>query len=160
MSRKRFQLLIFGFAFTVVSFFGAQAAMGQTATSINTTIKEPLNFVSTTCDTLEPVTFTGSQETVYELVNDGAGVLSLNLHSDWQNVLGTTVTGLVYHGTSTFDTTIDVESLPSEQTVTLSHRWLGKNDAPTMVYTLKFKVNIAANGSVTSQKTSEIVECQ
>jgi len=134
--------------------------MGQTATSISTTIREPLNFVATTCDSLEPITFTGNQETVYELVNDGNGVLKLNLHSDWQNVTGNTSSGVAYRGSSTFDTTIDLDSIPSDQVITLNHRWLGKNAAPNLVYTLKFNLRIAADGTVTSQKANEIVECQ
>lgn len=158
MSDRRFRSLILAFGLVLVG--GAGAAMGQTATSISTTIREPLSFVATTCDTLEPLTFTGNQETVYELVNDGNGVLKLKVHSDWQNVTGTTTSDRVYSGSSTFDDTIDIDSLPSEQTITLNHRWLGKNEAPNLVYTLKFNIRIAADGSVTSQKSSEIVECQ
>jgi len=160
MSRIKFRPMILSVAFAVVLLGGAQAALGQTATSISTTIKEPLNFVATTCDTLESITFTGNQETVYELVNDGNGVLKLNVHSDWQNVIGVTPSGLAFRGSSTFDTTIDLDSLPTEQAITLNHRWLGKNEGPNLVYTLKFNLKIAADGSLTSQKLSEVVECE
>ena len=45
-----------------------------------------------------------------------------------------------------------LDSLPTEQTITLKHRWLGKNEAPNMVYTLKFNLKIAADGSLTSRE--------
>jgi hypothetical protein len=134
--------------------------MAQTATIVSTTIKEPLNFVSATCDSLEPVTFTGTQDTLYEVVNDGTGVFTLKVHANWENVIGSVAGGRAFSGTNVSDETIDLDRLPSEQTVTVDQRWLGKGDAPNLVYTLKFNITVATDGTVTSSKFSEAVECK
>jgi hypothetical protein len=153
--------LILAFAFAVLFIAATDTGMAQTATSVSTTVKQPLNFMAQTCNTPEPITFTGTQDTIYEVVNDGTGVFKLNVHSSWENVIGTTVTGHNYPGTNISDEAIDLESLPGEEIVTFDQHWLGKGtDALNMVYTLTFNVKIDADGKVTAAKTSEIVECK
>ena len=159
MNEKRLRPWILAVAMGVCLAASANVTMAQTATTVSTTIKEPLNFVAQTCDTLQPITFTGTQDMVYEVVNDGTGVLTLKVNSNWENVVGTIAGGLTIAGVSTSDETIDLDSLPSEQTVTVYQRWMGKNDAPNLVYTLKFNLKVAADGTVTSTKSSEVVEC-
>ena len=161
MTERRLRLLISAFAFGVFLIAAADTSMAQTATSVSTTIKQPLNFIAQTCNTPESITFTGTQDTIYEVVNDGTGVFKLNVHSTWENVIGTAVSGQKYLGTNISDETIDLDSLPSEQVITFDQHWLGKGDnALNMVYTLTFNVKIAADGTVTATKTSEIVECK
>ena len=161
MSERRFRLLILAFAFGVLFIAATDTGMAQTATSVSTTVKQPLNFMAQTCNTPEPITFTGTQDTIYEVVNDGTGVFKLNVHSSWENVIGTTLTGNKYIGTNISDETIDLDSLPSEQVITFDQHWLGKGtDALNMIYTLTFNVKIDADGKVTAAKTSEIVECK
>jgi len=161
MRERRLRLLILAFAFVVFFIAAGDTSMAQTATSVSTTVKQPLNFAAQTCNTPEPITFTGTQDTIYEVVNDGTGVFKLNVHSSWENVIGTAVSGLKYIGTNISDETIDLDSLPSEQVITFDQHWLGKgSDALNMVYTLTFNVKIDADGKVTATKTSEIVECK
>src|SRR5712691_10900014 len=99
MSRKVSKVSLFVVLLGVLVMAGAKSTMAQTATTVTTTIKQPLNFAGKTCDLLEPVTFTGSQDTIYEVVNDGAGSLKLNIRSNWQNVSGSTPSGRQYLGT-------------------------------------------------------------
>jgi len=161
MSERRFRLLILAFAFGVLFIAATDVTMAQTATSVSTTIKQPLSLIAQTCDTPEPVTFTGTQDTLYEVVNDGTGVLKLNIHSSWENVIGTALSGHKYAGTNVSDEALDLDSLPGEQVITVSQRWLGKaSEALNMIYTLTFNVKIGADGKVTSAKASEIVECK
>jgi hypothetical protein len=159
MNERRIRPWILALAFGIFLIAGTSVTMAQTATTVSTTIKEPLNFVSTTCDTLEPVTFTGTQDTLYEVVNDGTGVFTLKVHSNWENVIGSIASGRAFSGSNVSDETIDLGSLPTEQTITVDQRWLGKGDAPNLVYTLKFNIKVAADGTVTSSKSSEVVEC-
>jgi hypothetical protein len=150
----------------LVSVFGVflaatAATQAQTATVVSTTVRESLNFASHTCQAVEAVTFTGTQDTVYEVVNDGSGELKLVAHSNWENVLGTSASGRLFRGTNLSDETLDITSLPSEQTISVSQRWLGSGeDSPSMVYTLKYRITIASNGNVTSHKDRENVECR
>jgi hypothetical protein len=94
------------------------------------------------------------------VVNDGTGRFTLKVNSNWQNVVGTTPGGLTLQGTNTSDETIDLDSLPSEQAITVNQRWMGKDDMPNLVYTLKFNIKIDADGKVTSSKSSETAECE
>ena len=161
MSERRFRLLILPFAFAVFFVAATDTSMAQTATSVSTTIKQPLNFIAQTCDTPGPITFTGTQDTIYEVVNDGTGVFKLNIHSSWENVIGTALSGHKYIGTNVSDEAIDLDSLPGEQVITFDQHWLGKgSEALNMIYTLTFNVKIDADGKVTAAKTSEIVECK
>jgi hypothetical protein len=160
MSERRLRHWILVVAFGVFLTAGANVTMAQTATTVSTTIKEPLNFAAQTCDTLQPITFTGTQDTVYDVVNDGTGVLTLKVHASWENVVGMIAGGRTFAGLSTSDETIELDSLPSEQTVTVNQRWIGKDDGPNLVYTLKFNLKIGADGTVTSSKSSEVVECK
>ena len=161
MSERRLRRWILVVAFGVFLTAGANVTMAQTATTVSTTIKEPLNFAAQTCDTLQPITFTGTQDTLYEVVNDGTGVFKLNVHSSWENVVGTALSGHKYIGTNVSDETIDLDSLPGEQVITFDQHWLGKgSEALNMIYTLTFNVKIDADGKVTAAKTSEIVECK
>ena len=161
MSERRLRLLILAFAFGVFFIAATDVTMAQTATSVSTTIKQPLNFIAQTCDTPEPITFTGTQDTIYEVVNDGTGVFKLNIHSSWENVIGTALSSHQYIGTNVSDEVIDLDSLPSEQVITFDQHWLGKgSEALNMIYTLTFNVRIDADGKVTAAKTSEIVECK
>jgi hypothetical protein len=161
MSRKVFKVSLLVMVLSVLIMAAAQSGEAQTATTITTTISQPLNFAAQTCDVLEPITFTGTQDTIYEVVNDGAGHLKLNIHSNWQNVSGTTSSGRQYPGTDESTQSIDLDGLPSAQTVIVSQQWIAKSEGvPSMVYTLRFTVNIDVNGKVTAQKDSETVECQ
>ena len=161
MSVKIFRFSILALAVGVLFMAGAKSSMAQSATTVTTTIKEPITFVGQTCDTFEPITFTGMQNTVYEVVNDGAGSLKLHIHSNWQNVSGSTPTGRQYHGTNTSNEDIDVDSLPSEHTITVNQRWIGKGKGvPNLIYNLRFNIRIDVNGNVTSQKDNETVECK
>ena len=161
MTEKGFRFLILLFAFGVFFVAARNTTMAQTATTITTTVNQPINFAAQTCDTTEPISFTGTQDTVYEVVNDGTGVLKLQIHSSWENVLGTTAGGHLFRGTNMSDENIDLDSLPSDQTVTMDQLWIGRAiDSTNMVYTLTFKITIGADGKVTAQKNSEIVECK
>lgn len=161
MTRKTFAVSIMTAVFALLFMAGTKSAMAQSATTVTTTIKEPLNFVGTTCDTFEPINFTGRQNTVYEVVNDGAGNMKLHIHSNWQDVSGSTPSGRQYRGTNTSNETIDLEGLPSEHTITINQRWIGKGKgAPNLIYNLRFNIRIDANGNVTSQKDSESTECK
>jgi hypothetical protein len=37
---------------------------------------------------------------------------------------------------------------------------MGKDETPNLVYTLKYKIKIDADGKVTSSKSSEAVKCE
>jgi len=161
MRKKTFTIPILALTFAILFMAGTKSVMAQSATTVTTTIKEPLNFVGNSCDTLEPITFTGRQNTVYEVVNDGLGNLKVHIHSNWQEVSGTTASGRSYRGTNTSNETIDIDSLPSEHTITVNQRWIGKGKGvPNLIYNLRFNIRIDANGNVTSQKDSETVECK
>jgi hypothetical protein len=160
MIETRFRPWVLAFAFGVLLLVGTNVTIAQTATTVSTTIKEPLDFASQTCGVVEPIKFTGTQDTLYEVVNDGTGRFTLKVTSNWQNVVGTTPGGLTFQGTNTSDETIDLDSLPSEQAITVNQRWMGKDDTPNLVYTLKFNIKIDADGKVTSTKSSETAECE
>ncbi len=161
MTRKTLKLSILALAFGVLFMAGAKSSLAQSAYTVATQIKEPLNFVGATCDTFEPITFTGYQHTVYEVVNDGAGNMKLHIHSNWQNVSGVTPTGRQYRGTNTSNESIDLDGMPSEHTINVNQRWIGKGKgAPNMIYNLRYNIRIDANGNVTSQKDSETTECK
>jgi hypothetical protein len=161
MNVKFFRFSILALAFGVLFVAGAKSSMAQSATTVTTQVKEPLNYVGQTCDTFEPITFSGYQHTVYEVVNDGAGSLKMHIHSNWQNVSGSTVSGRQYRGVNTSNETIDLDGLPSEHTITVNQRWIGKGKgAPNLIYNLRFNIKVDANGNVTSVKDSETVECK
>jgi hypothetical protein len=161
MSVKKFRFSILALGFAVLFMAGAKSSIAQSATTVTTQIKEPLNFVGQTCDTFEPITFTGYQHTVYEVVNDGSGGLKMHIHSNWQNVSGSTPSGRQYRGTNTSNEDIDLDGLPSEHTITVNQRWIGKGkDAPNLIYNLRFNIKVDANGNVTSIKESETTECK
>lgn len=161
MTRKPFAVSIMAMVFALLFMVGTKSVVAQSATTVTTTIKEPLNFVGNTCDTLEPITFTGRQNTVYEVVNDGLGHLKVHIHSNWQDVSGSTASGRQYRGTNTSNEDIDIDGLPSEHTINVNQRWIGKGKGvPNLIYNLRFNIRIDANGNVTSQKDSETVECK
>jgi hypothetical protein len=161
MSKKVLKVSLLVMALGVLVMAGGKSAMAQTATTVTTTIKQPLNFMAQTCDLLEPITFTGTQDTIYDVVNDGTGNLKLNIHSNWLNVSGSTPSGRQYLGTNESTQSIDLDGLPSEQTITISQQWIAKTaGVASMVYNLRYIIKIDVNGNVTSQKDSETVECQ
>jgi hypothetical protein len=160
MSERRFRLCVLAVAFGVFLLAGTNATIAQTATTVSTTIKEPLDFASQTCGVVEPIKFSGTQDTLYEVVNDGTGRFTLKINSDWQNVVGITPGGLTFRGTNTSDETIDLDSLPGEQDITVNQRWMGKDETPNLVYTLKYNIKIDADGKVTSSKSGETVKCE
>lgn len=161
MSKKTFKVPFLAMVFGILLLAGAQSAMAQSAFTVSTTVKEPINSVATTCDLGEAVTFTGTLDSVYEVINDGAGSLKLHIHSNWQNVIGSTASGLQYRGTNESDQTLDLASLPWEDTITVSEQWVGKGDgARNLVYTLSFVVKVAADGSVVTTKDKESITCE
>jgi hypothetical protein len=160
MSERRFRPWVLAFAFCVFLLAGTNVTTAQTATTVSTTIREPLDFASQTCGVIEPIKFTGTQDTLYEVVNDGTGRFTLKVNSDWQNVVGITPGGLTLRGTNTSDETIDLDGLPGEQDITVNQRWMGKDETPNLVYTLKYTVKIDADGKVTSSKSGETVTCE
>src|SRR5258705_611590 len=77
MSERRFRPWVLAFAFGVFLLAGTNVTIAQTATTVSTTIKEPLDFASQTCGVVEPINFTGTQDTLYEVVNDATGRFTL-----------------------------------------------------------------------------------
>jgi len=161
MSRKVFKVSLLVMVLGVLIMAGGKSAMAQTATTVTTTVKQPIDFVAQTCDLLEPVTFTGSQDTVYDVVNDGAGGIKLNISSNWQNVSGSTPSGRQYLGTDESTQSIDLGVLPSQQLITVSQQWIAKvAGVPSMIYNIKYIITVDINGSVTAHIDSQSVECQ
>ena len=161
MSKKTLKVPLLAMVFSVLLMAGVKSAMAQSATTVTTTIKQPLNFVALTCELPESVTFTGTQDNVYEVINDGAGHLKLHIHSNWLNVSGSTPSGRQYRGTNESDQTIDLAGLPWEDVITVNEQWIGKAaGAPNMIYNLRFAVKVGADGSVVSQKDKETIECE
>ncbi len=161
MRRKILKLSLLTMVIGVLVMAGGKSAMAQTATTVTTTVKQPIDFVAQTCDLLESIKFTGTQDTVYDVVNDGAGSLKLNINSNWQNVSGSTPSGRQYLGTNESTQSIDLDALPSQQLITVSHQWIGKGaGVPSMIYNIKYIITVDINGSVTAHIDSQSVECQ
>src|ERR1044072_9548483 len=116
MTRKPFAVSIMALGLALLYTVGTKSVAAQSAPTVTTTIKEPLNFVGNTCDTLEPITFTGRQNTVYEVVNDGLGHLKVHIHSNWQEVSGATGSGRPNPGTKTSNKEIDIRTFPTAHT--------------------------------------------
>jgi hypothetical protein len=161
MRGKTLKLSLLTLMFAAVVMAGAKSTVAQTATTVTTTIRQPIDFAAQTCDVLESITFSGTVDIVYDVVNGGPGNLKVNINSSWQNVTGSTPSGRQYAGSNESTQSIDLDSLPSQQSFTVSQQWIGKGDgAPSMIYSIKFIINIDANGAVTAQKDSEAIECQ
>jgi len=161
MSVKKFRFSILALAFAVLFLAGAKSSMAQSATT-STTINEPLNYTALTCDTFDPITFTGSQKTVYDVknFNDGSP-RRVKMTVTWDDVVGTTVSGRVYKASSTSREEYDVDGLPSYHRISIKQRFKSKTKgAADTVYTLRLKVKVDADGSVTQDKEDEKVECK
>ena len=161
MSVKKFRFSILALAFAVLFLAGAKSSMAQSATT-STTINEPLNYTALTCDTFEPITFSGSQKTVYDVknFNDGSP-RRVKMTVTWDDVVGTTVSGRVYKASSTSREEYDVDGLPSYHRISIKQRFKSKTKgAADTVYTLKLKVKVDVDGSVTQDKEDEKVECK
>ena len=162
MSRKKFRTSILALAFGVLVMAGAESAMAQTSTTTKTTTTEPTTFTALTCDTFEPITFSGYVKTVYEVKDDHDGSpRKLKMSVTWDDVTGTTVSGRVYKATSTSKEAYDLDGLPSYQRTSMTQRFKSKTKgAADSIYTLKIKINVDANGNITQDKESERVECK
>ena len=161
MSVKKFRFSILALAFAVLFLAGAKSSMAQSATT-STTINEPLNYTALTCDTFEPITFSGSQKTVYDVKNfhDGSP-RRVKMTVTWDDVVGTTVSGRVYKASSTSREEYDVDGLPSYHRMSIKQRFKSKTKgAADTVYTLRLKVKVDVDGSVTQDKEDEKVECK
>lgn len=161
MSVKKFRFSMLALAFAVLFLAGAKSSMAQSATT-STTIKEPLNYTALTCDTFEPITFSGSQKSVYDVknFNDGSP-RRVKMTVTWDEVVGTTTSGRVYKASSTSREEYDVDGLPSYHRISITQRFKSKTKgAADTVYTLKLKVKVDVDGSVTQDKEDEKVECK
>jgi len=162
MSVKKFRFSILALAFAVLFVAGAKSSMAQSATTTSTTIKEPLNYVALTCDTFEPITFSGFQKSVYDVknFNDGSP-RRVKMTVTWDDVTGTTPSGRVYKASSTSREEYDVDGLPSYHRISITQRFKSKTKAAAdTVYTLKLKVKVDVDGSVTQDKEDERVDCK
>jgi hypothetical protein len=141
---------------------GTESAMAQTSTTTKTTTTEPTTFTALTCDTFEPITFTGSVKTVYEVKDDHDGSpRKLKMSVTWDDVTGTTLSGRVYKASSTSKEAYDLDGLPSYQRTSITQRLKSKTKgAADSIYTLKIKINVDANGNITQDKESERVDCK
>ena len=91
MSVKNLRFSILALAFAVFFVAGAKSSMAQSTTK--TTIKDqPLEVVVTQCEApFEEITFTGFQNSVYEVKNDHNGSpLRFKSTVSWEHVVGTT----------------------------------------------------------------------
>ena len=162
MSVKKIRFSILALAFAVLFVAGAKSSMAQSATTTSTTTKEPLNYVALTCDTFEPITFSGFQKTVYDVKNfhDGSP-RRVKMTVTWDDVTGTTPSGRVYKASSTSREEYDVDGLPSYHRISITQRFKSKTKAAAdTVYTLKFRVKVDVDGSVTQDKEDERVDCK
>jgi hypothetical protein len=162
MSVNKFRLLIPALAFAVLLVAGGKSAMAQNASTTTTTTKEPLATVAYTCDTFEPITFTGYQKTVYEVKNSHDGTpLKFKMTTSWDDVVGTTPSGRVYKGTMNTKDAADLDGLPSYHRFTISQRFKSKTKAAAdTVYTFKLKIKVDEFGNVTQDKEDERSECK
>jgi len=162
MSVKKFRFSILALAFAVLFVAGAKTSLAQSATTTTTTTNEPLNFVALTCDTFEPITFTGSQKTVYDVknYNDGSP-RKVKMTVKWDDVVGTTPSGLVYKASSTSKEEYDLDGLPSYHRMSIRQRFKSKNKgAADSIYTLKLRIKVDVDGTVTQDKEDERVDCK
>jgi hypothetical protein len=162
MSRKPLEVSLLAMTFTVLLIAGATSAMAQNATTTTTSTQTPLVQTALTCDTFEPITFTGFEKTVYEVKNNHDGTpLKFKMSISWEDVVGTTPSGRVYKGTYHSKETSDLDGLPSFHRITVSERFKSKTKgAADTVYTFKFKVKIDEFGNVTQDKEDEKSECK
>jgi hypothetical protein len=162
MSRKPLEVSLLAMTFTVLLIAGATSAMAQNATTTTTSTQSPLVQTALTCDTFEPITFTGFEKTVYEVKNNHDGTpLKFKMSISWEDVVGTTPSGRVYKGTFHSKETSDLDGLPSYHRITVSERFKSKTKgAADTVYTFKFKVKIDEFGNVTQDKEDEKSECK
>jgi hypothetical protein len=162
MSRKKFRTSILALAFGVLVMAGTESAMAQTSTTTKTTTTEPTTFTALTCDTFEPITFTGSVKTVYEVKDDHDGSpRKLKMSVTWDDVTGTTLSGRVYKASSTSKEAYDLDGLPSYQRTSMNQRFKSKTKgAADSTYTLKIRIKVDVDGNVTQDKESERVECK
>jgi len=160
MSRKTSKVLLLAITFAVLFMAGAKSAMAQR--SVTTTIDEPLNNnTALTCDTFQPIQFTGFVRTVYETVyNKDGSPGKLKITTNWENVSGTDTSGRQYKGHLHSLEVIDLDGLPSEYKHNVTERFIGKGKVPDLVYRLRFDVKIDVNGNVTHTKDTEITECK
>ena len=162
MSRKNFRTSILALAFGVLVMAGAESAMAQTSTTTKTTTSEPTTFTALTCDTFEPITFTGSVKTVYEVKDDHDGSpRKLKMSVTWDDVTGTTLSGRVYKATSTSKEAYDLDGLPSYQRMSMTQRFKSKTKgAADSIYSLKIRIKVDVDGNITQDKESERVDCK
>ena len=163
MSRKKVKALLLVLALAVLFVAGTKSILAQSATNTKTTTSEPLFYnAALTCDTYEPITFTGSQKTVYEVqdYHDGSP-RRLKMSVSWDDVTGTTTSGRVYKATSTSKEAYDLDGLPSYQRMSITQRFKSKTKgAADFIYTLKIKIKVDVDGFVTQDKESERVDCK
>jgi len=162
MSRKPLEVSLSAMTFIVLLIASATSAMAQNATTTTSATKSPLVQTAFTCDTFEPITFTGFQKTEYEVKDSHDGTpLKFKVAISWEDVVGTTPSGRVYKGTYHSKETSDLDGLPSFHRITVSERFKSKTKgAADTVYTFKFKVKIDEFGNVTQDKEDERSECK
>jgi hypothetical protein len=160
MIRTTLKFSLVALTFGVLLIAGANSAMAQR--SVTTTIDEPLNNnAALTCDTFQPIQFTGFVRTVYETVyNKDGSPDKLKITTNWENVSGTDTSGRQYKGHLHSLEVIDLDGLPSEYKHNVMERFIGKGKVPDLVYRLRFDVKIDVNGNVTHLKDTEITECK
>ena len=162
MSVKDLRFSILALAFGFLFMTGAKSSMAQSTTK--TTIKDqPIEVVVTQCEApYEPITFTGFQNSVYEVKNDHNGSpLRFKSTVSWEHVVGTTPSGAIYKGKSKYKEEADLDGLPSYHRLTSSERFKSKTKgAPDMEVTLKLRIKVDENGTVTEDKESQTAECK
>jgi len=159
---KPLKVSILAMVFGVLCVASATSAVAQKATSTTTTTKEPLVQTPLTCDTFEPISFTGFVKSVYEVKDSHDGTpLRVKMSVSWEDVVGTTPSGRVYKGNYHSIDQYDVDGLPSYHRTTTIERFKSKTKGGAdTVYTLKLRIRIDAFGNVTQDKESEETECK
>ena len=162
MYTKPLKVSILAIVFGVLFLAGAASAIAQKATTTTTTTKEPLTQTPLTCDTFEPISFTGFQKTVYEVKDSRDGTpLKFKMTISWEDVVGTTPSGRVYKGTYHSVEQADLDGLPSFHRMTTIERFKSKTKgAGDTVYTLKLRIRVDEFGNVTQDKEGEETECK
>ncbi len=162
MDTRSSKLLTVAMTTLVLMMMAAVSAMAQSTT--RSTIKdEPINIVIVQCEApFEPITFTGFQNSVYEVKNSHDGSpLRFKSTVAWEHVVGTTPSGTTYKGKSKSVEEADLDGLPSYHVVTSTERFKSKTKgAPDLEYSLKLRIKIDADGIVTQNKESEKSECK
>ncbi|MCA1593292.1 MAG: hypothetical protein LC754_11725 [Acidobacteria bacterium] len=134
-----------------------QLLMAQ-ATTITTNVEMPVNQTVTDCNG-QPVILSGTVHMVVHSTTDANGSTHVTIHSNYQDVSGTSPSGITYRGVNSVETTFNSSGPQSEVTTVDNVLLVSQGSTDNLRISATAHITINANGVATAQFTRLAVTC-